>query len=88
MKQDYLKNVATLSYDQDKCIGCGQCAIVCPHGVFEMRDKKAVVLDKDRCMECGACKMNCPSSAIDLKPGVGCAAAIINGMLGINSGCC
>ncbi len=88
MKQRYLKGVTTLTYNIEKCIGCGQCAIVCPHGVFEMQARKAVILDKDRCMECGACKMNCPSKAITLKPGVGCASAIINGMLGIKGGCC
>jgi hypothetical protein len=32
-------------------------------------------------MECGACARNCASGAIAVKAGVGCAAAIIGGML-------
>lgn len=77
----YLKNVATLQYDQAKCTGCGLCAAVCPHGVFAMEGKKARVTDRDRCMECGACMGNCAFGAIMVEQGVGCAAAIIMGML-------
>ena len=77
----YLANVTTLSYSLDKCKGCGRCVEVCPHCVFEMRDKKAAVLDRDLCMECGACAMNCDFGAITVNSGVGCAAAIINGMI-------
>jgi len=79
MKHKYLKNVTTLNFDSDKCAGCGRCAEVCPHGVFNLDDKKAYLLDKDSCMECGACAMNCPAEAISVDAGVGCAAAIIYG---------
>jgi len=77
----YLANVSTLVYSPDKCTGCGRCDEVCPQGVFEMRDKKAVVTDRDLCMECGACSMNCDFGAITVNSGVGCATAIINGMI-------
>lgn len=77
MKQRYLKNVATLSLDTEKCVGCGMCAQVCPHGVFDMADRKARIVDKDLCMECGACALNCPVNAIEVNAGVGCASAII-----------
>lgn len=77
----YLKDVATLLYDQEKCTGCGRCVEVCPHRVFVMRDKRAYIVDRDLCMECGACMRNCSSDAIVVDSGVGCAAAIINGML-------
>jgi len=79
MTQKYLKDVATLSLDAGKCSGCGRCAEVCPHGVFEISDRKAQITDKDLCMECGACALNCPSNAIEVHAGVGCAAAIIQG---------
>jgi len=79
MKHNYLKNVATLVYDNEKCVGCGRCTEVCPHGVFDITEKKAFIIDKDFCMECGACALNCPSNAIDVNAGVGCAAAIIMG---------
>ena len=62
MKQfRYLENVTTLMLDQEKCIGCGQCAIVCPHTVFKVEKSKAYIVDFDGCMECGACQFICPA---------------------------
>ena len=79
MIHKYLANVTTLEYAINKCVGCGRCTEVCPHGVFYIKDKKAKITDKDNCMECGACALNCPAKAIKVNAGVGCAAAIING---------
>lgn len=81
MKTLYLKNVTTLKLKSDLCTGCGKCLEVCPHNVFLIKDRKAVILDKDRCMECGACVKNCSFKAIEVKQGVGCAFAIIMGWL-------
>ena len=67
----YIPDATTLDYDPDACVGCGMCAIVCPHGVFALNDKKAKVVDRDACMECGACTTNCPTGAISVSPGVG-----------------
>ena len=80
----YIKNVATLKLDTDKCIGCGMCGIVCPHAVFTLKNNKAGINDIDMCMECGACSMNCPVSAITVKSGVGCAYAVLMGMFSGN----
>jgi NAD-dependent dihydropyrimidine dehydrogenase PreA subunit len=77
MKHRYLENVSTLTFDAMKCIGCGRCTEVCPHGVFDLDGKKARIIDRDSCMECGACALNCPVSALEVSAGVGCAAAII-----------
>ena len=77
----YLKNTVTLKLDTGMCTGCGLCAIVCPHAVFEMKDRKALIVDIDDCMECSACALNCQFGAITVKSGVGCAAGIINGIL-------
>lgn len=85
----YLKNVSTLMMDTQKCTGCSMCLTVCPHNVFKMNGKSAQIIDLDACMECGACSKNCPASALSVQSGVGCAAAVINGMLGRNGGeCC
>lgn len=85
----YLKNVATLKMNDEKCTGCGMCLDVCPHHVFKMNGKNARIVHRDACMECGACSLNCPAGAISVQSGVGCAAAVINGMLGRNGGeCC
>jgi NAD-dependent dihydropyrimidine dehydrogenase PreA subunit len=77
----YMKNTVTLEYYPEKCTGCGRCTEVCPHAVFSMDKKRAVLQDRDACMECGACAKNCDYAAIKVTAGVGCAAAIINGML-------
>ena len=50
----YLENVSTLRLDTEKCIGCGMCAMVCPHGVFTVEERKAQVVDLNACIECGA----------------------------------
>jgi len=73
----HLANVTTLSFDRERCTGCGMCAAVCPHGVFAVPDRKARVVLRDACMECGACARNCPASAIDVAAGVGCAAGLV-----------
>jgi len=88
MKLRYLKNVVTLEYDQDKCAGCGMCLHVCPHGVFQLNGRRAVVRDRDLCMECGACARNCPFEALRVRAGVGCAYGILAGRLNRGEPCC
>ena len=81
MRHKYLKDVTTLSLNADKCVGCELCTVVCPHGVFDVDNKKALIVGKDFCIECGACALNCPIKALEVKPGVGCAAAFIAGWI-------
>jgi ferredoxin len=77
----YLRNVVSLKLNAGLCTGCRLCAIVCPHAVFEIVNKKARIANIDNCMECGACALNCQYGAITVKSGVGCAAGILNGIL-------
>ena len=74
----YLQNVTTLQLHAELCIGCGRCLEVCPHQVFTLTGKKAIIADRDACMECGACQQNCPVAAISVAAGVGCASGLIN----------
>jgi NAD-dependent dihydropyrimidine dehydrogenase PreA subunit len=78
----YLESVLTLRFEPDSCKGCGLCVDVCPHAVFTMLDKRAVLTDRGACMECGACASNCEHGAIHVRAGVGCAAALLAGVGG------
>jgi NAD-dependent dihydropyrimidine dehydrogenase PreA subunit len=83
----YLKNGESLSLDGKKCVNCGICLEVCPHSVF-IHEGKIAIENRERCMECGACELNCPAGAISVNRGVGCASAIIGGMIrGGNAEC-
>jgi ferredoxin len=85
----YLRDVVTLAMHEEKCIGCGMCLNVCPHAVFGMNGSiRAYIRDRDACMECGACSLNCPAEAITVQSGVGCAAAVMNVILGRNDAPC
>ena len=84
----YLKDVSTLKHNVDLCKGCGRCTEVCPHAVMRLDNGKARVVDRDLCMECGACAKNCPAQAVTVQAGVGCAAAVIAGKVGMQSACC
>jgi NAD-dependent dihydropyrimidine dehydrogenase PreA subunit len=81
MRDVYLSGISTLKINSEKCTGCGRCIEVCPHAVFEMQDKRSRINSLDNCMECGACAQNCVFGALSVKNGVGCAAAMINGIL-------
>jgi NADH-quinone oxidoreductase subunit I len=63
-----------LGFDDPKCIGCLQCAQICPIGVLtvkavkiEARKAKAPVIFRihyAKCMFCGLCVEICPTNAI------------------------
>lgn len=90
----YLLGGHSLVLDEARCNGCERCLEVCPHAVFAMVERKAVIVARERCMECGACRMNCARGALAVDSGVGCAAAVLNEMrgkgatCGCDDGCC
>lgn len=88
-RMTYLKDVVTLDLNEEKCMGCGVCIDVCPQAVIAINGiGRAWIQERDACMECGACSRNCPTGAFSVQAGVGCAAAVINSMLGRTDATC
>lgn len=47
----------------EKCIGCGECQIVCPVKAIHLENKKSVV-DSSKCIGCASCLAVCPTMAM------------------------
>lgn len=77
----YISGVTTIELDRTKCTGCRMCMTVCPHPVFGASNGTVEIIERDACIECGACVRNCPEGALSVRPGVGCAAAILMGWI-------
>jgi hydrogenase-4 component H len=51
-------------FDEEACVGCGACAMVCPAKDITVTDdvenrKRIITLYYDKCIQCGQCEANC-----------------------------
>jgi Pyruvate/2-oxoacid:ferredoxin oxidoreductase delta subunit len=52
--------------DHTACIGCGECADLCPVDAVRMEEETPVV-DLDWCIGCGVCAARCESQAVRIR---------------------
>lgn len=52
--------------DKDTCIGCGECARVCPTAAIAVREDHKAAIAQDNCIGCGECYTHCPTKAVTL----------------------
>jgi 2-oxoacid:acceptor oxidoreductase delta subunit (pyruvate/2-ketoisovalerate family) len=53
--------------DEDHCIGCNVCTVVCPYQAIKKNEKEIAQVDEDLCKGCGVCAARCPERAITMK---------------------
>ncbi|MHA1238313.1 MAG: 4Fe-4S binding protein [Candidatus Odinarchaeia archaeon] len=69
-----------LSYDADKCVGCGMCVAACPKDAIKLVSPQTIMenlklerkvdlieINEDKCVECGVCAATCMFNAIKMK---------------------
>lgn len=64
------KTTGAVLCDEDRCVGCWMCIMVCPLGVIKRNlEKKKIASKCDLCQgeEIPVCVANCPNEALELR---------------------
>ena len=58
-----------IKVDQERCNGCGRCAVVCVMNLWRLRDGVASLVEnyQEKCLECAACYSVCEPDAINFR---------------------
>lgn len=56
-----------IKIDEEKCTGCGACAMACAEGALEIIDGKAKLISESYCDGLGMCLPQCPAGAISIE---------------------
>ena len=52
--------------EKDECIGCGECARICPAKAIKIKKQKAII-NRKKCIKCYCCQEFCPKGAMKVK---------------------
>ena len=55
--------------EKSVCIGCAQCAEICPEEAIELNDRR-LTFDYDKCIRCYCCQEICPEDSIRFRKGM------------------
>lgn len=55
-----------ISFQPERCTGCGSCVRLCPMGYLTMADGVPRIRERRRCIGCGHCVAACPRQAVTL----------------------
>ena len=67
--------MAKVTFDEERCKGCGLCETACPKGIVHLTTDKinskgyhiATVTDSEKCIGCAFCATMCPDSVITVE---------------------
>ncbi len=67
--------MAKVTFNEERCKGCGLCVTVCPKGIVALAKEKinakgyhpAGVAEQDKCIGCASCALMCPDTVITVE---------------------
>lgn len=67
--------MAKVTFNEERCKGCGLCVTVCPKGIVALAKDKinakgyhpAGVAEQDKCIGCASCALMCPDTVITVE---------------------
>ena len=67
--------MAKVSFNEDRCKGCGLCVTACPKGIVALEKEKinakgyhpASVKEMEKCIGCASCALMCPDTVITVE---------------------
>lgn len=67
--------MAKVSFNEERCKGCGLCVTACPKGIVSLAKDKinakgyhpAGVSEQEKCIGCASCALMCPDTVITVE---------------------
>ena len=67
--------MAKVSFNEERCKGCGLCVTACPKSIVSLAKDKinakgyhpAGVIEQEKCIGCASCALMCPDTVITVE---------------------